>query len=51
MTKAGVEFYEMPAEGKVAFKDLVAPLYKETQEKAGAEDWAAFMKAVEDTRK
>jgi TRAP-type C4-dicarboxylate transport system substrate-binding protein len=51
MTKAGVEFYEMPAEGKVPFKALVEPLYKETEATAGAEDWAAFLKAVEDARK
>ncbi len=51
MTKAGVEFFEMPAENKVPFKEMVQPLYAETEAKAGAEDWAAFMKAVDDARK
>jgi C4-dicarboxylate transporter DctM subunit len=50
MEKAGVEFYDMPAEGQAAFKELVQPLYEETKTARGEEDWNAFLKAVEEAK-
>lgn len=51
MEKSGVKFYEMSAAEKEPFKKLVQPLYDKAKTKLGAEDYDAFVKAVEAARK
>lgn len=50
MDKANVQFYEMSAEEKEPFKELVQPLYDDFKNKLGEKDWNAFMEAIEAAR-
>ncbi len=50
MEKVGTVFYEMPQNEREVFASLMTPVYKEFEEKVGAEDWNTFVKEVNATR-
>jgi TRAP-type transport system periplasmic protein len=51
MKKAGTVFYTMSDAEKTPFKKMIQPLYKKAEEKLGKADYAAFLKAVDATKK
>ncbi|MCP4405100.1 MAG: TRAP transporter substrate-binding protein [bacterium] len=50
MEEAGVQYHVMSAEEKVPFKELVSPMYDETKEQVGEENWKLLMEALESTK-
>ncbi len=50
MEEAGVQYHVMSSEEKVPFKELVSPLYDETKEKIGEENWNLLLEALESAK-
>ena len=50
MEDFGIQFTVFDEEMKKPFKEKMAPVYKMLEEVVGPQDWAAFLKAVEEAR-